>query len=202
MVWYCTESTVTSAGPWCTHAYYINAVYRPIRPLSAMINDGLGAGAHPREYSIIYTDHNLSLSSSVRYLGTTQGAPTTHYARYVTHQHWIICLLKTDYYNWTSSHTETYSLGGRSSMSLSMSRQHSVSPKFPNTRYDWLGTRTGCDVPAQMDWALCQKEHSNDSSDSETLQPRTTRIISNKDPNRSFFLMVPGGRYLVSAGRV
>ena len=49
---------------------------------------------------------------------------------------------------------------------------------------------------------LCQKEHSNDSSDSETLQSRTTRIISNKDPNRSFFLMVPGGRYLVSAGRV
>ena len=30
-------------------------------------------GAHPREYSIGFTDHNLHISSSVRYLVTTQG---------------------------------------------------------------------------------------------------------------------------------
>ena len=32
-----------------------------------------GASAHPREYSIRYTDHNLSISSSIQYLGSAQG---------------------------------------------------------------------------------------------------------------------------------
>ena len=38
-----------------------------------------------------------------------------------------------------------------------------------------------------------QKQHSN-----EMLHPRTTRII--EDANKSFFYIVPGGRYLVTAG--
>ena len=33
----------------------------------------LSCYAHPREYSIGFTDHNLHISSSVRYLGTAQG---------------------------------------------------------------------------------------------------------------------------------
>ena len=37
-----------------------------------------GAGAHPREYSIGFTDHNLHISSSVRYLGTAQGMSSTN----------------------------------------------------------------------------------------------------------------------------
>ena len=41
-----------------------------------------------------------------------------------------------------------------------------------------------------------QKQHSNDSN--EMLHPRTTRII--EDANASHFFIVPGGRYLVTAG--
>ena len=41
-----------------------------------------------------------------------------------------------------------------------------------------------------------QKRHSNDSS--EMLHPRTSRIIEHGDC--SLFVIVPGGRYLVTAG--
>ena len=41
-----------------------------------------------------------------------------------------------------------------------------------------------------------QKQHSNDFS--ETLRPRTTRIIEDKVET---LFIVPGGRYLVTAGR-
>ena len=44
-----------------------------------------------------------------------------------------------------------------------------------------------------------QKQHSDESS--EMLHPRTTRILLNKDVDSSEFFLVPGGRYLVTAGR-
>ena len=43
-----------------------------------------------------------------------------------------------------------------------------------------------------------QKQHSNGFS--ETLQPRKIRALNVKEGDKSYFYIVPGGRYLVTAG--
>ena len=74
-----------------------------------------------------------------------------------------------------------------------MSRQRSVSPKLPHTRYE-LELEWAALAPHK--WLELQKQNSNVSS--ETLHSRTSRIIEHR--LSSHFFIVPGGRYLVTAG--
>ena len=70
-------------------------------------------------------------------------------------------------------------------------------PSFPIPDMSDLELERAAMAPSR--WLeLCgkQKQHSNDSI--EMLHPRTSRIIEHGDS--SLFFIVPGGRYLVTAG--
>ena len=155
-----------------------------------------GASAHPREYSIRYTDHNLHTSSSVRYLSTTQGMSLINIE-------YFVCL--RTYYDKTCQALE---LATRKRI-VWVAALHRVCldntvflPSFPI--HDMTDLELERAALAPRKWIeLCHGDalHSSDSS-VLVLHPRTTRIIiNNKYPHISEFFMVPGGRYLVTAGR-
>jgi hypothetical protein len=150
------------------------------------------AGAHPREYSIGFTDYNLHISSSVRYFGTAHGMSSINIENFgcLGFRHktckalelatrrrivWVAALRRVCLDN--ILFLPSFPIPDMSDLEL---ERAAMGPRR------WL----------ELCGAFQMQHHSNDSI--EMLHPRTSRIIEHGDS--SHFFIVPGGRYLVSAG--